>query len=1676
MSKKVFRLKKKWIVLLSAAIVISSGVVFRRPIFCKGIETYLGVKMSGYGGWKFNFKNVSLKYNRLDFNEVDLKTKGVGARIHIDKLSAVFEWKKGINFDFRFVVEEPIIEVEKVDSKSEFTLASIMQGPLERHKVDITDGLIKFVDAEGKVDLYFSLDGDHQRRSVGVFYLSETPPGEKDVSAMVKLYQWPKELIVESELKNSRIVWLSRIVNFFQPNCLEDWGNLEGVVSGHSWIGFDQSGLVIQTTANIEVENFSCERKSGEFALTMQDLSLDFSFPSGGKKIEQRETWWQSLALKSKIIGGVARFKDAEWGADFTLSDIDGTLNFSTFKDSNIELKGFLHQGGEVSPIVVSGNPSLVDRDSLDLDMRLFLEPDSLTSTHLNLLISSTGKDSCLVRGQLKELDAPQIKMFQHLIAFAMPEVKDMHFKKGALTCELSLVIADGKLNKLLLENMVANDLELYWASQDLSTTANLLEASAQLDLDVVEKFRFPSWKVKIVDGEMIKARSSDKPIKFSDINLEVFMCRDVFEPSWAKAKYDDVDIDLDVVGFFSEANVKVNLAAPLERVVRFFDAEKDIVKEKFGGCGLAANFNLRRQLGYWDVSGAVNLDVQKDWSDKLELGFHLSDEIMKYKDRDILGLVKDSISKGVINAKNISCEFTKVIKHFSGGDWDLEGMVSFDGAFTSNTIDVDVDTSYLNLTTPAVDIRLNSVLDASSLMKSEGKFHYNMASNSLQAYFPLHQSVILEKNLGLIFSDTNGEVYYDGRTLRFEDVSCETEGLQVEGALEMILAPKEDVLLKIVTSEISGSSDSLQNFLHNIDDLKEIQFPFAGRIHSQEDGFSLLMKFPNEAPFQLDWEAQFSLVQGSMNLPSDFALNDLRFDFSSDSTEQKMVFSNLLGKLVTFGIERDYLLSAKEIEIDYLDKANISSTFDVRLENSMMDLIRIVGGYDGQQRKLFFESDLSHVFGSKFNGAKIELEDFKKIKELECSFSFNTEEIGLASRVIENMGFDSLALSLINSYGSSLAGNIDGRVTLKNDVINARFDAVDIAYEESSHIPVSLELEIKDNIVHLLNSNVGQFGFVGSLLSEDNRYFIDDLVLTTDDHEIKFERGEWLTDKKKWKLPVTSVVIDLGKYFQHGPQLAFGGVFEFNYETVSSPASASFIGGVAFDHLGKDGLSVASKAPIHVEYNKERGFLVKDSIFCLQDGETSLPFDVPTLVFNLEEKMCQGYRIKTPLTNELLEYVALNSSVSKQMKELVVPHSEKAPFDILFDFEYAKEKIQIGGMLPKGIYQWCGTNYNLEAVNFLLNERIAELSGGLNVLDKDFGVNVRIHPYNQFDTVIEVIQLASDENVNEGSKQALYVECKLKDEEGISIDKIDGDLFGFDFHFVPKVEVGVQEDKQIFLGNIKLNLKEMQPILKGDLMMLVEELKLDKGYELSGELKFKQPNFSKPVFDGFFKARDFDLLGYQFKTFFSSIHIDEKGAEVHDIKISDDAVSIDLKEMKLKPVKGDFALEVPDLRIKDLRPSLLMRKGKSRGRIKPFHIKNMVFTDISGMLSDPKSLKGKGSLNFVNTFKQGANLLDVPIEIISRLGLDMGLLVPIQGEMDYTLKDGKLVFTKLKNSHSDNKRSYFFLWNKTESFVDLEGNMHIDIRMKQYVLFKITELFVLSINGTLENPKFSLK
>ena len=161
-----------------------------------------------------------------------------------------------------------------------------------------------------------------------------------------------------------------------------------------------------------------------------------------------------------------------------------------------------------------------------------------------------------------------------------------------------------------------------------------------------------------------------------------------------------------------------------------------------------------------------------------------------------------------------------------------------------------------------------------------------------------------------------------------------------------------------------------------------------------------------------------------------------------------------------------------------------------------------------------------------------------------------------------------------------------------------------------------------------------------------------------------------------------------------------------------------------------------------------------------------------------------------------------------------------------------------------------------------------------------------------------------------------------------------------------------------------------------------------------------------------------------------------------------------------------------------EFRPSLLQKAGHDPGHVGPFVVRELKLMDLKGTLEESASFTAKGDLNFVNSFKREHTVFDLPADFFGRIiGLDMEVMVPVKGKFSFELKEGRIWLSDLEDAYSEGKRSKFFLVNEGLSpSIDLDGNLHIFVTMKQYVLFKITENFLLTIDGSIDSPSFHLQ
>ena len=404
-------------------------------------------------------------------------------------------------------------------------------------------------------------------------------------------------------------------------------------------------------------------------------------------------------------------------------------------------------------------------------------------------------------------------------------------------------------------------------------------------------------------------------------------------------------------------------------------------------------------------------------------------------------------------------------------------------------------------------------------------------------------------------------------------------------------------------------------------------------------------------------------------------------------------------------------------------------------------------------------------------------------------------------------------------------------------------------------------------------------------------------------------------------------------------------------------------------------------------------------------------------------------------------------------------------------DFELG-ESSMASGYLKEGYY-WVGDKaWYLSSCSFAYEKET--LTVNVNTLYDELPFDLRadlsFHPH--FTSRFVIQETCNDQR----GEQPLVIQIDWNENEGFFIQSMDGGVCGLDFsfHHNPKESF---LDKMALTGQLKVNVPKLAQLMPEEIRNTVSEFEIGKGYELSGDLVISKTQFDESHFSGYLKGKKFQLMGSLMGTLMSEIDIRPDHIELDHFTISDSSGMFAIESIRMmKKSNEEWELNIPEVVITDFRPSLLKKIGKYPTRIKPLTIRKLHAHNIRGTLGKASSFVGKGNLNFINTFKRDYHILDIPFEILGRLGLDMGLLVPVRGEIEYVIVDGRVYFTELKSSYSEGKRSQFYLSPIEHSYIDFDGNINVNIKMKQYVLLKVTEPFTLSIGGTFENPKYGLR
>lgn len=317
------------------------------------------------------------------------------------------------------------------------------------------------------------------------------------------------------------------------------------------------------------------------------------------------------------------------------------------------------------------------------------------------------------------------------------------------------------------------------------------------------------------------------------------------------------------------------------------------------------------------------------------------------------------------------------------------------------------------------------------------------------------------------------------------------------------------------------------------------------------------------------------------------------------------------------------------------------------------------------------------------------------------------------------------------------------------------------------------------------------------------------------------------------------------------------------------------------------------------------------------------------------------------------------------------------------------------------------------------------------------------------------------------GKALGLVIDGAYRD-ECLTLQAIEGEFAGIGASFRAI-------DETHMLGSAKIHFTELSEWIPAAVAEAFHDLEMGGGYEVKGQLTVAGADSS---FKGLFCGKEIDFFGFQFKTLMSSADLTFNHIYLHDLLISDAAGSLIVPEIIMEGKVSPWTISIPELTVQDLRPSLLSKFGEEKKALTPLLVRELKIHDFHGLLDDGKTYKAQGELSFINSFKRGKSVFDLPTHLFGRIvGLDLELLIPVEGQLLFNLDQGYFVLSELKDSFSEGRRSQFFLAEKdVPPRMSLRGSLEIFVKMKQFVLFAPTEGFIISIDGKLSDPQFRLQ
>lgn len=1057
----------------------------------------------------------------------------------------------------------------------------------------------------------------------------------------------------------------------------------------------------------------------------------------------------------------------------------------------------------------------------------------------------------------------------------------------------------------------------------------------------------------------------------------------------------------------------------------------------------------------------------------------------------------------------------------FRNEQMHLDGLGEFFGHFDERKVIINYDVKDMVLENADFSIEIKSLGEEGdfTLNRLAATFMFDFDKRTSFNTFPIRNATYFEKNSGLLYTEINAKLSMEDTLAHFENLTTFCNGLYFAGAADIDWSmPGEGVFeVDIHAHEMHGKISQLQHLLSHLNkNLIFLKIPIEGNAVLNKEGGHLHFTFHKDG-YELQSRIQGSMTDGVIaEQNADMSLQELSMNFDYDHQGNQLEFSEIQGTLLVGKPSHveEYTVSGDKVRFN--DFARNEAEFDVWVGDRKRDIIRIAGktrseidGYGNPYINFVFNRNLSHFGDVHPSNFQLAMKDWSKVDLFHLSFELELKNFLTDLQRFSRTGLFFLSRGLLKELNDVEQAKGSFKVDLNYDstrsTLNYLVNAYDVGIDDREFNKFLLLGSKKGNLWSVEQMQLDEISLAFDVLKEGALWNINFLGAKLGDYLLIGMEGQYSDEASHLEARINLFEADLSRYGdwpflsssldRHliAGQLRASGVLHAEFDkSMPHGIRLNMLMNGSLNHVRIKDIRLEDIKNMSFSYDTSRGISISHVNIGIKSSEMAVKAGMflQEASYDLvhKELIIDGLHFDIPFGNlnwlvqRFQENFAgkLSEPVAEVIRSAKTHGSLQGSLRMTLSEPYSSMRLH----LNDGLYQFMGQEHDLSS--FVIDYDPFALKIFTEYRYQRHRLRLDAHSTAaNFDSGEVTL---SDLSTQGGhiSARPLTIYWKIHPQAGYYIQRMSGDLSGMNFDLVRDPNKPLSTEAMHLMGKLDINLRKAGSMLDNQIALRIANLELGEGYSLTGQwsiLKAKSKPLSDSLyFQGELAGRDFEFFGYRFYHLSAQLSYSPEVAYIRSLAVADSCGSLQIEHIDFfNQGNGFWYTIIPVVTVNELRPSLLNSIKMTPSRTaKSLVIRNLTLKDVSGILGDKKSFTGSGQLTFANPPKKNLQhtIFAIPAELLTRIGLDLAVLTPVRGTVIFDIKNGKAALTRFKDVYSKGRLSKFYLPdNGYDSYVDFDGNLNLQVKMKQYnLIFKLAELFTVTVQGTLKKPTYTLQ